>query len=68
MNRKKFIELIKEYGFISTGRITGSHEIFKSDRYDMNFVVPTGNKEIRKGLYWSFMKGIKKHEELQMRS
>lgn len=68
MNRKKFIKYIEKYGFLTTGRFSGSHEIFKSERYCINFAVPSGDKEIRKGIFWAFEKEMKRHEELQMRS
>lgn len=63
MNRKEFITLIKKYGFISTRRWNGSHEIFKSDNYNFNFAVPAGVKEIKKGIYWNFCHKIRSFDE-----
>lgn len=65
MNRQKFLEYIKGFGFISTKRFNGSHEIFKSTKYPFNFAVPSGEKEIRKGIYWSFQKEVRNYEGIQ---
>lgn len=68
MNRKKFIKFIENYGFISTGRQTGSHEVFKSERYNFIFTIPAGNAEIKKAYLWAFRRELLNHEKLQMKS
>ena len=58
MDRKSFIKYINKFGFNTTRRFSGSHEIFKSNDYDFHFSVPIG-KDIKKGIYWNFQSRIR---------
>lgn len=53
MKRKDFIKHIKKYGYVTTNKFNGSHEIFKNKETGKIFVVPTG-KDIKKGIFWNF--------------
>ena len=61
MNRREFIKYIKGFGFEPV-RISGSHEVFKSDRYSFNFTVKT-KANIKKAYRWSFEKKLKKEKD-----
>ena len=63
INRKTFVKYIKKYGFESTGRFNGTHEVFKSLFYKFNFTIPAGKKEIKKAIFWNFEALIKDEKQ-----
>ena len=53
MDNRKFKKLLKSCGFSFSRNGNGSHEIWQNQNGE-TFAVPTGAKNIQKGIVWNF--------------